>query len=334
MRSDVRKPPTVLRPAWARNCFPRPGERPAYRAAAAAAFGAGPDGFAFDGPAGAVEKSDVIPLEDTVGDIIGKAQKGLGLTNEGLAERAELSVGQLRGLKTGALRDDTLLRRVAAALKLGGEALVRLAAGAWYPQQPTLPEAFRVFTTPHGDMTVNAYLIWDVPTRQAVLFDTSADATEILAFAKAQKLEIELVLLTHAHIDHVVELPRVIAATGAKAWINGRDRDEEDFPKDVETFSAGQSFLVGGLRIETRLTSGHSAGQTTYVVLGLGRPLAIVGDSLFAGSMGGGVVSYADQLRNNREQILTLPDDTILACGHGPLTTVAQEKKNNPFLTG
>lgn len=167
-----------------------------------------------------------------------------------------------------------------------------------------------------------------------MLFDTGADAAPILAFAKAQKLEVELVLLTHAHIDHVKELPAITKATGAKAWINGRDRDEEDFPAGVETFSAGQSFVVGGIRIETRLTSGHSAGQTTYVVLGLGKPLAIVGDSLFAGSMGGGVISYADQLRNDREQILTLPDDTILACGHGPLTTVGQEKKNNPFFTG
>ncbi len=280
------------------------------------------------------KKGGVIPLEDTVGDIIGKAQKGLGVTNDALAERAGITPTQLRGLKTGTLRDDALLRRVATALKLGGEALLRIAAGAWYPAEPALPECFRAFNTPFGDMTVNAYLIWDAASRHAVLFDTGADATPILSFAKTQKLEVELVLLTHAHVDHVKELPRILAATGANAWINGRDRDEEDFPADAETFSAGQSFLVGGIRIETRLTSGHSAGQTTYVVLGLGKPLAIVGDSLFAGSMGGGFISYADQLRNDREQILTLPDDTILACGHGPLTTVGQEKKNNPFFTG
>ena len=276
----------------------------------------------------------MIPLEDTVGDIIGKAQKGLSITNEVLAERAEITPAQLRGLKTGALRDDALLHRVAGVLKLGPEALVRIAAGAWYPEQPQLPDNFRAFNTPYGDMTVNAYLVWDVTSRHAVLFDTGADAAPILALAKAQKLEIELVLLTHAHVDHVVELPTILKATGAEAWINSRDREEEDFPADAETFSAGQSFVVGGLRIETRLTSGHSAGQTTYLVLGLGRPLAVVGDSLFAGSMGGGVISYADQLRNNREQILTLPDETILACGHGPLTTVGQEKKHNPFFTG
>jgi len=70
----------------------------------------------------------------------------------------------------------------------------------------------------------------------------------------------------------------------------------------------------------------------TYVVTGLARPIAIVGDSLFAGSMGGGNVSYEDALRNNREKILTLPDETIICPGHGPLTTVGKEKRDNPFF--
>ena len=84
--------------------------------------------------------------------------------------------------------------------------------------------------------------------------------------------------------------------------------------------------------METRLTSGHSAGGVTYFIRGLARPVAIVGDSIFAGSMGGGMVSYADALRNNREQILTLPDETIICPGHGPLTTVGEQKAANPFF--
>jgi glyoxylase-like metal-dependent hydrolase (beta-lactamase superfamily II) len=70
----------------------------------------------------------------------------------------------------------------------------------------------------------------------------------------------------------------------------------------------------------------------TYVVTGLSRPLAIAGDSLFAGSMGGGNVSYEDALRNNREKILTLPDEAVVCPGHGPLTTVGKEKRDNPFF--
>ena len=62
------------------------------------------------------------------------------------------------------------------------------------------------------------------------------------------------------------------------------------------------------------------------------RPIAVVGDSLFAGSMGGGVVSFADALENNREKILTLPDDTILCPGHGPMSSIAEEKAYNPFF--
>lgn len=71
----------------------------------------------------------------------------------------------------------------------------------------------------------------------------------------------------------------------------------------------------------------------TFVVAGLGRPIAIVGDSLFAGSMGGGNVSYEDALKNNLEKILTLPDETGPCPGHGPMTTVGEEKAHNPFFT-
>jgi glyoxylase-like metal-dependent hydrolase (beta-lactamase superfamily II) len=105
----------------------------------------------------------------------------------------------------------------------------------------------------------------------------------------------------------------------------------EPFP-GAEPFDEGTSFTVGGLTIGTRLTSGHSRGGTTFVVDGLAEPVAVVGDAIFAGSMGGGMVSFGEALRNNREKILTLPDDTILCPGHGPLTTVGEEKLHNPFF--
>jgi glyoxylase-like metal-dependent hydrolase (beta-lactamase superfamily II) len=88
------------------------------------------------------------------------------------------------------------------------------------------------------------------------------------------------------------------------------------------------------LRVESRLTWGHSKGGITYLVRGLARPVAVVGDAIFAGSMGGGIVSYNDALNTNREQILTLPDETVICPGHGPLTTVGEEKRNNPFFAG
>jgi hydroxyacylglutathione hydrolase len=275
----------------------------------------------------------MLPLEDHTGDIISKAQRGLGFTNEALTQRAAISNAQLRALKAGQ-GDDDALRRVATVLGLGGDQMIALRRGGWAPAPPPAIDGFRMFTTPFGDMTVNAYLAWDTATRQAVVFDTGADASPLLAGVRELRLAIELILITHAHVDHVMELPRLLAATQARAWVNARDADEEDFPRGVETFATGQSFVLGRIRIETRLTSGHSAGQTTYLLRGLRPLVAVVGDSLFAGSMGGGMVSYADQLRNNREQIMTLPDDTVLACGHGPLTTVGEERRNNPFFAG
>ena len=100
----------------------------------------------------------------------------------------------------------------------------------------------------------------------------------------------------------------------------------------TESFSEGREWTCGALTIRALHTSGHSAGGTTFVIDGLPQPVAIVGDALFAGSMGGGKVSYDDALKNNRDKILTLPDDTVLCPGHGPMTTVAEEKAHNPFF--
>ena len=97
-------------------------------------------------------------------------------------------------------------------------------------------------------------------------------------------------------------------------------------------FEAGRRFVAGRLTIETRQTRGHSPGGITYVVNGLPNRIAIVGDALFAGSMGGGNISYSDALETNRLSLFTLPDDTIVCPGHGPLTTIGEEKVHNPFF--
>ena len=102
----------------------------------------------------------------------------------------------------------------------------------------------------------------------------------------------------------------------------------------AETIEEGKHFHCGQLDIEARLTWGHSPGGMTFVIRGLARPIAIVGDSLFAGSMGGGSVSYEDAVAENLEKILTLADETIICPGHGPMTTVGEEKLHNPFFAG
>src|SRR5207302_10920823 len=154
-----------------------------------------------------------------------------------------------------------------------------------------------------------------------------ADCSAMLKRIEDEGVTLKLILLTHAHPDHVADLRRLRKATGAPVYISELEPEE-----GAQSIPEGKHFKIGTLAIEARLTSGHSPGGTTYFVTGLSRPIAVVGDSLFAGSMGGGNVSYGDALRNNREKILMLPDETIVCPGHGPLTTVGKEKRENPFF--
>ena len=269
-----------------------------------------------------------IPLEDNVGDIVGKAQRGLRVSDSQLAEKAGVRVEALDQLRGGQV-DNDMLRKVAPILKLDPEALVELAAGKWKPDALENFDGLAQFTTDYSGMAVNAYLVWDRETKQAAAFDTGADCSEMMRRATRENLSIKMILLTHAHPDHVADLPALREKTGAHVFAPAR----ESVP-GAEMIEEGKRFRVGKIDIEARLTWGHSPGGMTYVAKGLARPVAIVGDSLFAGSMGGGNVSYGDAVRNNLEKILTLPDETIICPGHGPMTSVGEEKKHNPFFAG
>jgi hydroxyacylglutathione hydrolase len=267
----------------------------------------------------------MIPLEDNFTDIIGKAQRGLGISDSQLAEKAKVSVEKIRQLREGKVDDDAL-SRIAPILNLEPTALVESAHGKWKPREVEI-EGLAQFNTHYGDMTVNAYLVWDPKSRDAVAFDTGADCGEMLKRIHDEKLSVKLILLTHAHPDHIEDLDRLKEKTRAPVFIS-----ERESAPGAQSFAEGKHFQVGTLDIETRLTWGHSPGGTTFVVTGLSRPVAVVGDSLFAGSMGGGGVSYADAVKNNLEKILILPNDTIICPGHGPMTSVGEEKKHNPFF--
>jgi 3-hydroxyisobutyrate dehydrogenase len=265
-----------------------------------------------------------IPLEDSFSDIVGKTQRGLKLSDDQLAAQAGVTLAELARVKGGEA-DEALVRKLAAVLNLGAGALLDSARKAWFPE-PVEVAGLRQFNTVYEDMTVNFYLAWDAKSKDAVVFDTGADCGPALEFAKANGLTIKLILFTHTHVDHIVDLARLKAETGAPAWVG----QGENFT-DAQPFAEGKPFKVGALKIETRQTSGHAPGGITYVISGLARPVAVVGDALFAGSMGGGLISFAEALENNRRKIFTLPDDTVVCPGHGPLTTVGEEKAHNPF---
>jgi hydroxyacylglutathione hydrolase len=266
----------------------------------------------------------VIPLEDNYTDVVGKAQRGLGLSDTELARQAGVSTSELGHFKGGGFDPETA-RKIAGPLQLGVGALIELAQKSWQPA-PVEVAGLAAFNTPYHDMTVNSYLVFDSKAGQAAAFDTGSSAAGMLEFIKERQLTLAFIFLTHSHPDHVADLKRLQTATGAPAHVG-----ENEHLHGPKPFAAGQVFRLGSLKIETRQTSGHARGGITYVVAGLERRLAVVGDALFAASMGGGAVSYEEALRTNRKEIFSLPDDTVICPGHGPMTTVGEQKKHNAF---
>lgn len=270
-----------------------------------------------------------IPLEDNFNDVINKTQRGLKITDEDLAARAGVTAEDLAAVK-GGKAVPAVIRRVARHLRLSPDALETLAQKTWYPEQPVFPRGFAMFNTPFEDMTVNSYLIWDVRSRQAAAFDTGADCQAMLDTVHAEGLELRYIFITHTHDDHIADLAKLSGAH-PKAEVWASEQEPVAHP-GARTFKENAHFHLGELAIKTLLTCGHSPGMTSFYVTGLSWPLAIVADSIFSCSMGGSPTNFEDQYRNNKEKLLTLPRDTVFACGHGPLTTLAQEKQHNPFF--
>jgi len=270
-----------------------------------------------------------IPLEDSVSDIIGKAQRGLGLPDEKLAAQLGIERSELAALKE--IRDvpQEKVEKLARALKLGPKTLLALANGQYHPQATAPHPGFFQANTAYGGMQVNAFLVWDVQTRLAAAFDTGGDCLPLVEEIERQGLTLQDIYLTHTHADHITDLDRLCEKVGGSIGIHVNEAEPLD---GAASFAPGVTFSLGRLSIETRDTSGHSAGGTTYHIHGLDRPLAIVGDALFAGSIGGVHGDYASALQRIRENILSAQDGTVIAPGHGPLTTVIQEKTNNPFF--
>lgn len=267
----------------------------------------------------------MIPLEDNFSDVLRKAMQGLGLTPGDAATEAGIPEDSVRRLLAGEF-DGSDLQALAPVLQLRADALARLARGDYHPDV-SAPAWLAPVTTAFGDMTVNAYVVWDPATRVAAIFDTGADAQPILDLVRREHLDVAAIFLTHSHPDHVGALDTLRREFDAEAWSS-----ESEPVRGASAFRPGDLFNVGRHFIRTRLTPGHSRGGATFLIEGLAVKAAIVGDALFAGSIGGVRSGYPEALKAIRREILGLPDDTIICPGHGPLTTVGLEKSNNPFF--
>jgi glyoxylase-like metal-dependent hydrolase (beta-lactamase superfamily II) len=195
----------------------------------------------------------------------------------------------------------------------------------------------------------NCSLLWDPATLQAAVVDPGGDIDEILGAARARDLRIEKLLLTHGHIDHVGGSAALAARLGVP--VEGPQRGDafwlDQLPQQCQMFGFphtaplapdrwledGDTVTVGGLSLDVIHTPGHTPGHVCFIH----KPtkLAVVGDVLFAGSIGRTDFPRGDHgalIGAIRDKLFPLGDDFDFIPGHGPMSTFGEERRNNPFV--
>src|SRR3984885_2871647 len=178
----------------------------------------------------------------------------------------------------------------------------------------------------------NTYIVGDELGGSAVMVDAGGPVAPLLEFLKRGQLTLTHVLLTHHHHDHVAELDEVKRAfPDVPVLIHPLERDQ--VPGATDIMQPGEKIEIGGLRIETIHTPGHTAGMLSLLFDGTD---VFTGDTLFKGSVGGvrapGHTTYADLKSSIMDKLLTLPEQTRVHPGHTDPTTVADELEHNRFV--
>jgi glyoxylase-like metal-dependent hydrolase (beta-lactamase superfamily II) len=207
----------------------------------------------------------------------------------------------------------------------------------------------KVVQIPNGQFLENCYLVIDDASRACAIIDPGEEAGLIAFKLEAAGVTPVAIWLTHAHIDHILGVPRLRADTGAPVYLHPADRvlydhapeqalafgmrSGERLPEPDQELAHGDVLRVGALEFRVGHAPGHSPGSVVFH----GPGASFAGDVLFQGSIGrtdlpGG--DYETLVKSIERELLTLPDATIVYSGHGPETTIGRERRTNPFLTG
>ena len=271
-------------------------------------------------------------LEDEFGDIIGKARRGQNLSQSETATAAGITEAELARMEQYTLKPtETQVFRLAEVLNLDGPKLLDIATEQWEPEPPEqISDAnLEVITisAPVGGWPVNAYLLICKATDDAAIIDTAAHPDLILEQLDARPVNPTTILLTHSHGDHTNGLPELQTETGCETYIH-KDEPKPRSNKKLQEVAHGDVLSVGELMVTVVNTPGHTPGGCSFLT----QNVAFVGDAIFAGSVGGPNISYQDEIESVRDNLLSLPDSVRLFPGHGPSTTVGEEKRHNPFF--
>ncbi|NLL36595.1 MAG: MBL fold metallo-hydrolase [Fretibacterium sp.] len=200
---------------------------------------------------------------------------------------------------------------------------------------------------PLGALWTNGYLFWDEAGR-AFFIDPGGDVGEVLAFIKEHELELKAVLLTHGHLDHLSGIEGFLPLVGDAVYIAEGDAALLRRPPEamqvslrmrcsgVEHFRLVQDedlLEIGDFKVKVLATPGHTPGGVCYLIMWGTQSVLASGDTLFAQSVGRTDLPGGDQftLDESLRRLSALPDDLSVLPGHGPETTIGQERQHNPF---
>ncbi len=273
-----------------------------------------------------------IPLEDTFGDIVRKAMRGIGIDEAQLASASGVPGSEIaRWLKDEGFADDAQARALATVLRLDAGKLADSAAARWRPPEIELAAVRRHPQLPHPS---NGYVFFLESGRRAALVDPAGIPANLLRILRDGDYHLQYILITHKHPDHCDATVEVAAAFPDARIVMHQ--------LDVHAIGAlagkalpvrnGESLPFGdGSNIRMLHTPGHTDGSSCFIF----QDAVFSGDTLFAASVGGAygdTSGYDDILNNVRSKLFKLPDETVVMPGHGPPTTIALEKHHNPFF--
>ena len=199
-----------------------------------------------------------------------------------------------------------------------------------------------------GPLETNCYVVAAGAGTSAAVIDPGDDVDKILKVVNGNGLKVTHIINTHGHYDHIGADSALAATTGAKIYIHSLDasmikdpqsnlslflNSDYEMNDEVVKISDGEELVVGGLKLKIIHTPGHTPGGVCLYSKDEG--IVFVGDTLFADSVGrtdflGG--SMSQLIKSIKEKLCVLPDETVVYPGHGPITTIAQEKAHNQYL--
>jgi hydroxyacylglutathione hydrolase len=278
----------------------------------------------------------VPPLEDELGDVLEKALRQAGLALPTLAMRAQVDAARLRDAidyRSELTCDE--LRRIAAVLGLNEVGLCALGVGRYpLPEIGSLPFCVYPLHMAHGIGVANAYLVTERGADHGLLFDAGADFPSLQRVWPAAVRKIDAVLLTHVEAEHAGGLCEALKAFGTtRAFV-----PEGAIAPCAESLGEGAVRVFGQLEVTAFSTPGHCAAHNCYLVrvhaprADEAGALLVSGDLLFAGSVGGGYFCQQRLAEQLHRILAAVPENTVVAPGHGPMTTMENERQFNPFL--